>query len=147
EIENDEQRQHADHRDRADPAQDYLVKKSPALPRGLDEHAFLGVRNADPALNAVELLQQLLLLNGARGRVHGVWLLRDRRGEGSKQQEKCERRSRADHFRKKPRHWVRSSRFFFRSLKPRSSLYRQFASPRRRSRNRVSSRAPCRSAR
>ena len=71
-----ERRQHAEDDDAADPAQRHLVEIAPVAAGRLLQHAGALVGNADPALNAVQLLQELLLLHRACGGIDRAWLLR-----------------------------------------------------------------------
>src|SRR5262249_1790406 len=76
EIEDDESGQHAEDGDAADPAQRAVAETAPVAPGRLFQHAGALVGNSDPALDAVQLLQQLLLFHRARGGVPRARLLR-----------------------------------------------------------------------
>ena len=81
-VEADQQQQHAEDRDRADPFQRDLVEGLPVAAAGLDQHAFLLVRNGDAAADIAATLkrvEELILLHRARGRIDGCRLLRDGR--------------------------------------------------------------------
>ena len=69
EIEDDEQGEHADNRDAANPAQCHFMKVPPFAPLRLLQCVGLHVRDRAAALDAPELLQQLLFLHRACGRV------------------------------------------------------------------------------
>ncbi len=75
-------RQHAEDDDAADPAQRHVAEIAPFAPLRLLQHAGARVGNADAALDAVQLLQELLLLHRACGGIDRTGLLRlNRRGE------------------------------------------------------------------
>ena len=83
EIEHDQQRQHAEDRDGADPAAASPRGTAASRGRGLLDGVGFGVGNGAAALDLVELLQQLLLLHRVGGRIDRVRLLRgDRRRDG-----------------------------------------------------------------
>ena len=81
-----------------------LWKCRQSRPAGLFEHGRFHVRNADAALDRLELLQQLLLLHGIGRRIDHVRLLR-RHGSRYRDNE-CERQRAGDqaHMRNKLRH-------------------------------------------
>ena len=60
-IEDDEQRQHAEDGDGADPAQRHLVEMAPVAARRLLDRVGFDVGDAAATLDRLELLQQLLL--------------------------------------------------------------------------------------
>ena len=71
-VENDEQRQHAEDGDPADPAQRHVVKLLPVTANRVLEHVGPYVRNGATALNCLELLEQLLLFHRVGRRIdHG----------------------------------------------------------------------------
>jgi hypothetical protein len=69
EIEADQQHQHPNDCDRADPVERNLVEFPPFATGWLDQHAFLLVRDADAALNSVQLLKELLFTHRTRIRI------------------------------------------------------------------------------
>src|SRR5438046_10570922 len=71
-VEDDEQRKHAEDGDGADPAQRHLMELTPvAAGRLLDRAGFL-VRNAAAAANSVELVEELILFDRVRRRIRLV---------------------------------------------------------------------------
>ena len=55
--------------------QPHLMELPPHAPHRLLDHVGLGVRDGAEALDTVELLQQLLLLDSVRGRIDRIGLL------------------------------------------------------------------------
>ena len=99
-VEADQEEQHAEDRNRADPFQRDLMKGVPVAAAGLDQHAFLLVRNADAAADIAATLkrvEELILLHRARGRIDGCRLLRDgRRGDADQEDDGESQRGKAD---------------------------------------------------
>ena len=70
EIEDHEHSQHAQDGNAADPPQPHITEFPPIAAGGLYEHAGTLIGNADAPLDPVQLLQELLLLDRTRGRIH-----------------------------------------------------------------------------
>src|SRR5262249_11329910 len=68
-IEENEEREHAENGDGADPAQRHLVEVAPVTAGGLLDRAGLLVGDRAAAADSVELVEKLILLHRARRRV------------------------------------------------------------------------------
>ncbi|MGK3945635.1 hypothetical protein ABK046_45740, partial [Streptomyces caeruleatus] len=68
-IENDENGKHSKDRDSADPAQRHAMEVSPITASWLLKNAGSPVRDADTSLDAVQFLQQLLLVDRTGSRI------------------------------------------------------------------------------
>jgi hypothetical protein len=84
-IEDDEEREHAQDCDATDPAQRYVAKLAPLAAGRLNEHPGSHVRNGDAALNHVQLLKQFLFVDGACLRVDRAIRIAILRGGGKRQ--------------------------------------------------------------
>src|SRR5215467_4596141 len=69
EVENDQQCQHAQDGDGADPVEPHLVEPPPFAPHRLLDHIGFGVRDGTETLDAVQLPQELLLVYRISGRI------------------------------------------------------------------------------
>jgi hypothetical protein len=72
EMEQDEQQQHAEDCNAADPMQRDLMEAPPIAAGGLLDIVGLDVRNAAAAVDEAHLAQELLLFHGAGGRIDRV---------------------------------------------------------------------------
>jgi hypothetical protein len=108
-IEDDEHRQDTDNGDAADPTQRHLVEMAPVAAGGLLDRARLLIRQRAAAGDAVELLEELVLLHGARLRIDGGGLLGARGLRADGQREERQRPDKSAESCDEHRHAVSSS--------------------------------------
>src|SRR5262249_32944995 len=92
EIEDDDNCEHAEHGDGADPTQGDFMEMTPLTSSRLFEHVRLYVWNSAAPLNSAQFLEQLLLLHGHSGRIdRSATLLCGRRRRHGNKNRKCQR--------------------------------------------------------
>ena len=105
-IEDGEQRDHAEDGDAADPLQRDGVEFAPIAAGRMLEHIGLGVGDRPAALDHLELVEQLLLFHRAAVRIDRGRLLGRRRGRHCDDKRECEHASDEADPRKKRRHGI-----------------------------------------